>query len=86
MDKNKQDITSDILKIIEVVLDSGIDEGAHHWGVSSHLKAADIRKFTTDVNLVDKLIIELRPIVLEKLDAVIESYQEEEAREEARKQ
>lgn len=74
MENSKDKVTEELIEIINILLDSGNDEGAHFWGVEPEVSGKEILNYIENIENVNRLMSDLRPIILKWLKITAEDY------------
>lgn len=75
MSKSKEQIISEITYLLKVLLEAGLDEDCHyHHFTNRTISGSDIQDLIKDIDAVDSVISNVRPIILDILNKVAQSY------------
>lgn len=73
--ENKNKVIEESVEIIGTLLESGNDEDAHFWGYTQRtISGPEILKLIQDIDSVDVVMSQLRPVIVNWLKGTAEDY------------
>jgi len=74
MENSKDKVVKGCIRIIDVLLASGSDEDAHLWGLNPEVSGKEILNYIENIENVDRLMSDLRPVIFKWLKITAEDY------------
>lgn len=75
MARSKEEIISEITDLLEALLESGLDEDSHYYSFTHRtISGNDILNIIQDIEAVDNVISNIRPVILTILRKTAQDY------------